>query len=103
MVSVATHNTLLKNGDFHTKVLIFQQQLIQTFKLGTNSMLRHRTFIQCSDFQNYQICIFTNINENIRNKRTIVKKLRGVQVNLSTFQLLTILYYQPQYQFNANT
>ena len=31
------------------------------------------------------------------------KKLRDVQVNLSTFQLLTILYYQPQYQFNANT
>ena len=30
-------------------------------------------------------------------------KLRGVQVNLSTFQLLTILYYQPHYQFNANT
>ena len=26
----------------------------------------------------------------------------GVHANLSTFQLLTILYYKPWYQFNAN-
>ena len=29
-------------------------------------------------------------------------KLRDVHANLSTFQLLTILYYKPWYQFNAN-
>ena len=28
-------------------------------------------------YANYQICIFMNINENIRNKRKISKKLRG--------------------------
>ena len=31
MVSIATHNALLKNGDITTKLLISQQQLIQIF------------------------------------------------------------------------
>ena len=30
-------------------------------------------------------------------------KLGGVHANLYTSQLLTILYYKPWYQFNANT
>ena len=54
-------------------------------------------------YANYQICIFMNINENIKNKRKLEKNQRDVYANLSTFQLLTILYYQPWYQFNANT
>ena len=54
-------------------------------------------------YANYQIYIFMNINESIRNKRKIVKNYGGVHANLSTSQLLTILYYQPWYQFNANT
>ena len=50
----------------------------------------------------YQIYIFMNINENIRNKRKI-GKIKGVYMQiLATSQLLTILYYQPWYQFNAN-
>ena len=43
-----------------------------------------------------------NINENIRNKRKIVKIKGGVHAILSTSQLLTILNYKPWYQFNAN-
>ena len=31
MVSMATHNALLKNGDVPTKVLISQQHLIRNF------------------------------------------------------------------------
>ena len=31
MVSMATHNALLENGDVPTKVLISQQQLIRNF------------------------------------------------------------------------
>ena len=65
-------------------------------------MLNHRTFIQCSGV-NYQMFIFMNINENIRNKRKIMKINGGVHANLSTSQLLTSLYYKPWYQFNANT
>ena len=42
-------------------------------------------------YANYQICIYMmmNINENIRNKRKIIKNLGGVHANLSTSQLLT--------------
>ena len=31
------------------------------------------------------------------------KNIKGDHANLSTSQLLTIQYYQPWYQFNANT
>ena len=54
-------------------------------------------------YANDQIGIFMNYNENIRNKRKIVKNYGVEHANLSTSQLLTILYYQPWYQFNANT
>ena len=45
-----------------------------------------------------------NINENIRNKRKIVK-IKGVfmQITHIPAAYLTILYYKPWYQFNANT
>ena len=32
-----------------------------------------------------------NINENIRNKRKLVEKLRGIPTKLPLYQLLTIL------------
>ena len=44
-----------------------------------------------------------NINENIRNKIKIIKKIRRVPAKLSTFQLLTKIDYQPLYQMNAKT
>ena len=44
-----------------------------------------------------------NINENIRNKRKIVKIKGGVHAYLSTSPLLTFLYYKPWYQYSANT
>ena len=65
-------------------------------------MLRHRTFIQCSDMQIIKFA-YSRILMKTLEIRENCKKIRGVQVNLSTFQLLTIQYYQPQYQFNANT
>ena len=43
-------------------------------------------------YANYQICLLMNINEYIRNKRKIIKKLRGVHTKLSTSQLFTFLY-----------
>ena len=54
-------------------------------------------------YANYKICIFMNINENIRNKRKNRENYGGVHANLSTSQLLTILYYKPWCQFNAST
>ena len=50
----------------------------------------------------YQICIFMNINEilEIRENR---ENYGGVHANLSTSQLLKILYYKHWYQFNAYT
>ena len=65
-------------------------------------MLRHRTFIQCSDMQIIKFAYSRILMKTLEIREKLLK-LRGVQVNLSTFQLLTILYYQPHYQFNANT
>ena len=44
-------------------------------------MLKQITFIQCSGNANDQICIFMNINENIRNKRKIIKN-KGVYMQI---------------------
>ena len=93
MVSMATY-VFLKNGDVPTKVFISQQQLIGNFKLGTNWMLRQRTFIQCSDMQIIKLsnCIFVNINENIGNKRKKIIKNKGVYMQIY-LQLSCLLSY----------
>ena len=72
MVSMATQNVLLKNGDAPTKVPISQQLFVLNFKIlyQLNVMTE---FYPMSRYVNYQICIFMNINENIRNKRKIIK------------------------------
>ena len=73
MVSMATQNALLKNGDAPTKVLISQQLLILNFKILYQLNVMTDEFYPMFIYVNYQICIFMNINENIRNKRKIVK------------------------------
>ena len=35
-------------------------------------------------YTNYLICIFMNINENIRNKRKLVEMLRGYNYKITT-------------------
>ena len=73
MVSMATHNALLKNGDVSSKVLISQQLLILCFKTWYQLNVKTYDFCPIFRFVNDQICIFIDINENIRNKRKIVK------------------------------
>ena len=52
---------------------------------------------QLNRYTNYLICIFMNYNENIRNMRKLVEKLRGIPTKLPLHQLLTILYYKIWY------
>ena len=105
MVPIAKHYALLKNRDVPANVLISQQQLILNCRTWYQLMLRHRTFIRCSDMQiikfecYYQICMFIGINENIRNERKING---GIQAKFSTSQLVTILYYQHWFVINTN-
>ena len=51
MVSMATYNAFLKNGDIPTKVLISQQQLIRNFQTWYQLNVKNMIFIQCSDMQ----------------------------------------------------
>ena len=44
-----------------------------------------------------------NINENIRNERKFVEKLRGISTKLSLQQLLTILSYKIWYPIKVET
>ena len=50
------------------------------------------------------ILIIMNIYENMRNKRTLVEKIRGGGVlTLAKCQLLTVLDYQTRYQIKVET
>ena len=89
---MATQNALLKNRDAPTKVLIPQQLLVLNFKILYQLNVMTDELYPMFRYVNYQIGIFMNINENIRNKRKIIKKLGGIHAKLSTSQLLTILY-----------
>ena len=44
-----------------------------------------------------------NINENIRNERKLVEKLRGISTKLQLHQLLTILSYKIWYPIKVET
>ena len=44
-----------------------------------------------------------NVNENIRNKRKLVEKLRGIPTKLPLHQLLTILSHKSWYPIKVET
>ena len=82
MVSMATQNALLKNGDVPTKVLISQQQVNLKFcnLVPTDCLdIGLSSNVQICKFD--IICIFMNINENIRNRRKLVKN-KGVYMQI---------------------
>ena len=44
-----------------------------------------------------------NINENIRNKRKLVEKIRGIPIKLPLHQLLTVLSSKIWYPIKVET
>ena len=95
MVSMATHYASLKNGVYLQKYSYLSSNSSYNTKFGTKLILRHiYNFYLIVGYANYLIFIFIDVNENIRNKRKIVNKLRGVPTKLPLSQLLIVLVYQ---------
>ena len=44
-----------------------------------------------------------NINENLKNERKIVEKLRDIPIKLPISHLLCVLVYQTWYQINTRS
>ena len=80
-----------------TKLHLSRCLSFQTKNRGTKLKLRHWQNDQLNRYMNYLICILMNINENIRNERKLVEKLRGTPTKLPLHQLLTILSYKIWY------
>ena len=76
------HYVILKNGGVPTKILVSQQQLIlSTLTLVSNYSL-HMPLVP--DGQICKLCNFHKyFNENIRNERKIVEKIRDALTNCS--------------------
>ena len=62
LVSMATHNAILKNGGVPTKSLICQLLLNLNTKFGTRLKLRHIPFIIWSAIQIIQLCKLSNLH-----------------------------------------
>ena len=60
MVSIATHNALLKNEDVVTKILTLN------FNTWYQLNVKTKVFYLMFRYVYYQIWIYVNINENIR-------------------------------------
>ena len=89
MVSMATQNANLKNEGVPTKYSYLSSNSSYNTKLGTKLILDISVLFYgliCK----HSICIFININENFKNERKIVEKLRGIPTKLPISHLLCV-------------
>ena len=73
MVSMATHYMILKNGGNPTKSLVSTVLLIIEHRTLYQIKVLTQAFCHMVRFVNYLICIFMNINENLKNEVKIIK------------------------------
>ena len=73
MVSMATHNAIFKNGGVTTKSFI--SQLLLSLDYKTYIKPWRGPFYHMVRYTNYLICIFMNINENVKKKKKIVTNI----------------------------
>ena len=69
MVSMAANNAILKNGGVTTKSFISQSLLSLDYKTWYQIQAMAYTFYHMVRYTNYLICIFMNINENVKKMR----------------------------------
>ena len=68
MVSMATLYMILKNGGRPTKSIVSRVLSYTRAINGTKLKLRHRPFFPVVRYVNHLICIFMNINVNMKNE-----------------------------------
>ena len=68
MVSMVTRFMILKNGGYPSKSLVSTVLLIIEHKTWYQIKAETQTFRHIVRFVNYLICIFMNINENLKNE-----------------------------------
>ena len=90
MVSMATHNAILK-------ILISQQALILEY--NTWYQIKAKLHLLIGQIQKCSNCMFITINENKRNERKIAENLRGCTYN---FTYISAAYYPLQLNLVQN-
>ena len=68
MVSMATRYMILKTGGRPTKSLVSRVLLLLEHKTWYQIKAKTQTFHPMVRYVNYLICIFMNINENLKNE-----------------------------------
>ena len=73
MVSMATRYMILKTGGRPTKSIVSRVLLFLEHKTWYQIKAKTQTFLPMVRYVNYPICIFMNINENLKNEVKIIK------------------------------
>ena len=89
MVSIATHNAILKNGGVTTKSIISQLLLSLDYKTWYQIKALAYAFYYMVSYTNYLIYIFMNINENVKKWGKIVTNIH----ELTNFRPKPLLMY----------
>ena len=95
--SIRNKRKLVEKLRWNTFKITYISTAIVDDKHCTKIKLRYLLWTKMIKYTNYLICILMNINENIRNKRKLVEKLRGIPTKLPLHQLLTKISYRTWY------